>query len=124
MDSNHRRRKPADLQSAPVGHLGNLPAEPTILRAGDSAKWSSDVNPGNFLKTNFFSRNLWLVRARLGLAGEGIQFFQAQAVGGIGAAGSEFSDFKRDDEVMFGIVLPEEGNEENQRSRWRWTFVK
>ncbi len=25
MDSNHRRRKPADLQSAPVGHLGNLP---------------------------------------------------------------------------------------------------
>ena len=26
MDSNHRRRKPADLQSAPVGHLGNLPA--------------------------------------------------------------------------------------------------
>jgi hypothetical protein len=25
MDSNHRRREPADLQSAPVGHLGNLP---------------------------------------------------------------------------------------------------
>ena len=25
VDSNHRRRKPADLQSAPVGHLGNLP---------------------------------------------------------------------------------------------------
>jgi hypothetical protein len=28
MDSNHRRRKPADLQSAPVGHLGNLPNPP------------------------------------------------------------------------------------------------
>ena len=27
MDSNHRRREPADLQSAPVGHLGNLPTE-------------------------------------------------------------------------------------------------
>ena len=25
MDSNHRRRKPADLQSAPFGHSGNYP---------------------------------------------------------------------------------------------------
>ena len=25
LDSNQRRHKPADLQSAPVGHLGNLP---------------------------------------------------------------------------------------------------
>ena len=25
MDSNHRRRKPADLQSAPFGHSGNCP---------------------------------------------------------------------------------------------------
>ena len=25
MDSNHRRRKPADLQSAPFGHSGNHP---------------------------------------------------------------------------------------------------
>src|SRR5438874_7289779 len=31
MDSNHRRRKPADLQSAPVGHLGNLPG---LFRSG------------------------------------------------------------------------------------------
>jgi hypothetical protein len=30
MDSNHRRRKPADLQSAPVGHLGNLPTVPKL----------------------------------------------------------------------------------------------
>jgi hypothetical protein len=44
MDSNHRRRKPADLQSAPVGHLGNLPAEPTVPRAGDFAKWHPLVN--------------------------------------------------------------------------------
>ncbi len=27
MDSNHRRRKPADLQSAPFGHSGNCPAK-------------------------------------------------------------------------------------------------
>ena len=26
MDSNHRRRKPADLQSAPFGHSGNFPS--------------------------------------------------------------------------------------------------
>ena len=25
MDSNHRRRKPAELQSAPFGHSGNCP---------------------------------------------------------------------------------------------------
>ena len=25
MDSNHRRRKPADLQSAPFGHFGIYP---------------------------------------------------------------------------------------------------
>ena len=25
MDSNHRRHKPADLQSAPFGHFGNSP---------------------------------------------------------------------------------------------------
>jgi hypothetical protein len=29
LDSNQRRRKPADLQSAPVGHLGNLPKQIT-----------------------------------------------------------------------------------------------
>ena len=27
MDSNHRRRKPADLQSAPFGHSGTCPTE-------------------------------------------------------------------------------------------------
>ena len=32
MDSNHRRREPADLQSAPVGHLGILPAETNYRR--------------------------------------------------------------------------------------------
>ena len=26
MDSNHRRRKPAELQSAPFGHSGNCPS--------------------------------------------------------------------------------------------------
>src|SRR5689334_12259069 len=34
VDSNHRRHKPADLQSAPVGRLGIPPAnEPAILAA-------------------------------------------------------------------------------------------
>ncbi len=27
MDSNHRRRTPADLQSAPFGHSGNFPED-------------------------------------------------------------------------------------------------
>ena len=31
VDSNHRRREPADLQSAPVGRLGIPPNEPCIL---------------------------------------------------------------------------------------------
>ena len=31
VDSNHRRREPADLQSAPVGRLGIPPNEPRIL---------------------------------------------------------------------------------------------
>ena len=30
MDSNHRRRKPADLQSAPFGHSGNHPFRASI----------------------------------------------------------------------------------------------
>ena len=38
MDSNHRRHKPADLQSAPVGRLGIPPAnEPAILAATPSS---------------------------------------------------------------------------------------
>ena len=35
MDSNHRRRKPADLQSAPFGHSGIYPVDGTS-RSGDS----------------------------------------------------------------------------------------
>ena len=45
MDSNHRRRKPADLQSAPVGHLGNLPAEA-------DARNASFKRSANFLGQN------------------------------------------------------------------------
>ena len=44
MDSNHRRRKPADLQSAPFGHSGNPPkkfqylAIPPRLEGGASCR--------------------------------------------------------------------------------------
>ena len=31
MDSNHRRRKPAELQSAPFGHSGNCPFQYILL---------------------------------------------------------------------------------------------
>ena len=31
MDSNHRRRKPTDLQSAPFSHSGTPPEEMRIL---------------------------------------------------------------------------------------------
>jgi len=41
--------------------LGNLPAEPTILRAGDSAKWGQDVNHMELLEGEIFSY-LWPVR--------------------------------------------------------------
>ena len=42
MDSNHRRRKPAELQSAPFGHSGNCPC----LFAG--AKVVIILNGANF----------------------------------------------------------------------------
>ena len=35
MDSNHRRRKPAELQSAPFGHSGNCPNQLTL----EDLKW-------------------------------------------------------------------------------------
>ena len=41
MDSNHRRRKPADLQSAPFGHSGTCPiinSEKQIKRAEDGTQ--------------------------------------------------------------------------------------
>ncbi len=39
MDSNHRRRKPADLQSVPFGHSGNFPyvSKPLSLNSTVSA---------------------------------------------------------------------------------------
>ncbi len=36
MDSNHRRRTPADLQSAPIGHSGN-PPETLLFAAADAS---------------------------------------------------------------------------------------
>ncbi len=41
MDSNHRRYKPADLQSAPFGHSGN---SPTFLKTSAQSRWR-DSNP-------------------------------------------------------------------------------
>ena len=34
MDSNHRRRKPADLQSAPFGHSGTCPFQKVERKTG------------------------------------------------------------------------------------------
>ena len=51
MDSNHRRRKPADLQSAPFGHSGNHPcsiASAKVYILADTAKGL----------TNFFATNI------------------------------------------------------------------
>ena len=38
MDSNHRRRKPADLQSAPFGHSGICPFQKVFSKKSDSLK--------------------------------------------------------------------------------------
>ena len=52
MDSNHRRRKPADLQSAPVGRLG-IP--PKIAENGDDQTGASDLGAGEpSAKTDHF----------------------------------------------------------------------
>ncbi len=39
VDSNHRRRKPTDLQSVPFGHSGNSP------RDSKKRSWRRDLNP-------------------------------------------------------------------------------
>src|SRR5687767_9555000 len=54
MDSNHRRRKPADLQSAPVGHLGNLPSS---LIAAAFRWFHAQLDPGVVSRTNCFMPN-------------------------------------------------------------------
>ena len=43
-DSNLRRRKPADLQSAPVGHLGTPPDSRITIRKV-TRPWSKNRNP-------------------------------------------------------------------------------
>ncbi len=55
MDSNHRRRKPADLQSAPFGHSGNYPVEIKITNAHRSAIPISSAKVGINLKPTNFS---------------------------------------------------------------------
>ena len=42
MDSNHRRRKPADLQSAPFGHSGICPFRYVLFKKSDSLGKLSD----------------------------------------------------------------------------------
>ena len=48
MDSNHRRRTPADLQSAPFGHSGNFPYTVPASQGsrGDSARAPKRRCPG------------------------------------------------------------------------------
>ena len=48
MDSNHRRRKPADLQSAPFGHSGICPSFSWKLKVENQT-----INPLN-ISINFF----------------------------------------------------------------------
>lgn len=47
VDSNHGRRKPADLQSALVGHLSNSPWKMCFYSGQTLLKWSwlRDLNP-------------------------------------------------------------------------------
>ena len=47
MDSNHRRHKPADLQSAPFGHSGNFPyvLPPLLARPSVVVSRWRDSNP-------------------------------------------------------------------------------
>src|SRR5882672_1176464 len=90
MDSNHRRRKPADLQSAPVGHLGNLPAQ--------SDRKGSAIKPnGHFrLKFKVAPDSCWaasvVIECRItGVAGmnEAQLVAAAEAVGAFGFIESE-----------------------------------
>ena len=71
MDSNHRRRKPADLQSAPFGHSGNYPVEIKITNAHrsaipiSSAKVGINLKPTNFSAIFFASAMIFLVFCQL-----------------------------------------------------------
>ena len=51
MDSNHRRRKPADLQSAPFGHSGNHPCSIACAKVYILADTAKGL-------TNFFATNI------------------------------------------------------------------
>ena len=61
MDSNHRRRKPADLQSAPFGHSGICPTFSTIF--SKSGRRDSNPRPSawkaNALSTELLPHFLW-----------------------------------------------------------------
>ena len=46
MDSNHRRRKPADLQSAPISHSGKLPVLNGPVFSADQCSARSSVQRG------------------------------------------------------------------------------
>ena len=63
MDSNHRRRKPADLQSAPFGHSGNYPFKIEIFRHSSERNPDFDCKGRHNFETyklfrDFFSRQL------------------------------------------------------------------
>jgi hypothetical protein len=65
MDSNHRRRKPADLQSAPFGHSGIAPKiyvyNPLLSKVGANLKlffytpnFYTQFQKNYYLEVNFF----------------------------------------------------------------------
>src|SRR5438094_542263 len=83
MDSNHRRREPADLQSAPVGHLGNLPLQgvqslkvETLKRKTGAVKAGFQIGnrtpAGGPMKRGqpSISRSVWSARYSRALIGE------------------------------------------------------
>ena len=48
MDLNHRRHKPADLQSAPFGRSGILPEGLVTVTIAPSWRWDSNPRPPDY----------------------------------------------------------------------------
>ena len=73
MDSNHRRRKPADLQSAPFGHSGICPFTicVSIMRAEDGAQ-TRDPQLGRLMLYQLSYPHLYLCGQRWIRTTEGV----------------------------------------------------
>ena len=87
MDSNHRRRKPADLQSAPFGHSGNYPNFlGNLIYCLEVVPKTECKSTANFVKHQIFGelfslQCLWKRRewySREGSYGELYRFFRSR----------------------------------------------